>query len=146
MSDQADPLGDGDDSSIIRALRQQNQELAAAVKTLQGDVARMSRSSVFDEAGIPKGGPAAFFREKYDGELTREAVETAARQFGILAEQPPATPPEEQGSIDRMFEPSATPPKADASVPQQLLEQMMQAGDNDAIEALLEGHNLLIHE
>lgn len=145
MSDQADAL-DGDDSPIIRQLRQQNKELSETVKTLQGQFESIRRSSVFDDLGIPKTGPAQFFREKYDGDLTPDAIRAAAQTYGLIAEPPPATPPDEQAMVERMFEPSATAPKAEASVSQQLLEQIGQADGNDEVDAILDRNGLLVIE
>jgi hypothetical protein len=143
----ADDLG-GEDTPLIRQMRQQMREQANALKALQDDNAALRRDRLFDEVGVPKDGPAAFFRQHYTGELTTDAVRAAADANGFLAPAPPATPvPEQQiHSMLAELQASSTPVIPADHAATGLIQQISQAPDNDAIDAILAANNLIVYD
>lgn len=97
----------GDESSVIKDLRAQLKEANARLSTLEP----LARESAFKEAGIDvSSGPSKFFAEKYDGELTAEAIREAAEPYGFVSneeqQQEPATaqqvPDEQRQRVDAL--------------------------------------------
>lgn len=91
----------GDDSSTIREMRRQLDEAAAREKARDAEIASIRRDAMFDKLGIKPDGVGKLFRDKYDGELTEEAVKTAATDYGVLT-PPRATGDEEREIVQRL--------------------------------------------
>lgn len=93
------------ESSVIKELRQQLKDANARLKTLEP----MARQSAFKEAGIDtESGPGKFFAEKYDGDLTAEAIREAAEPYGFVSSeqtadaQQPSGPDEQTERITQL--------------------------------------------
>jgi hypothetical protein len=90
----APPANDGPrTNSDFAALRKQTQATKAAEKV--ADTAR--REAAFLRAGIDpdaKEGIASYFVKGYEGDLTADAIRTAAAAAGVI--QPPPVTPEQQ--------------------------------------------------
>ncbi|MFP3907130.1 MAG: hypothetical protein ACLFWR_08870 [Acidimicrobiales bacterium] len=81
-STDGDDDGNADDPAglrkMIKELRAENTDLHAKVTTFERDKA-------FNDAGVPADGPAKWFRQAYDGDLTPEAIKAAAEADNIIA-------------------------------------------------------------
>lgn len=81
MEDEKNPL-----RSVVRDLEKKMKKLEQERDEAAGKLSTYERSEVFEKAGIPNEGPAAFFRSSYQGDLTEEAVRKAALEHGFIKE------------------------------------------------------------
>lgn len=84
--DNGDDEGDGLVGDLRRQLRAAKKEAKDARGQAQANESAARRVAFLD-AGIPDTGPNKFFRDKYDGELTPEAIKSAASEYGFLADE-----------------------------------------------------------
>lgn len=69
---------------------------AAAAEAELEQAANARRELALLKAGIDtESGPGKLFARAYDGELTTEAIKTAATEYGVLAPPAPSVPPAE---------------------------------------------------
>lgn len=79
-----------------RGLRKQIEEQAAKAKDAEARAAAAERELAFAKAGLPLNDPKmGYFVKGYDGDLTPEAIKTAAEAAGFIGEPEPSIPPEE---------------------------------------------------
>lgn len=138
-TDQTPPPGDQNEPDDPAGLRKQLKELREQNAALAQKVSTFERADVFDKAGVPKDGPAKWFRNAYDGELTPEAIKAAAEADGLIpkADPPPppepTTPPAESSThtaIDEFVEEAAPP------IPAGVMDQMRQVAAEKGPEGL----------
>lgn len=113
-----DETTDPSESPVIRDLRKQvktlkneNRELAA--RATAGEEA--TRKMAFLEAGVDLNDPkTGYFVKGYDGELTADAIKTAAVDAGFMETPEPSTQPEDDSpALGRILDATAngrTPP------------------------------------
>ena len=135
--------GSENESPVVKALRKQLKDESAARAAAESQLGVFSRDKAFDDAGIPKDGPATFFRKAYDGELTPDAIQAAAVEGQILnVNQPPqqqsaptGPSPEELAAIARTAAATTNPAP---QTPTDLNSMIREAGkdglgDKDAV-------------
>ncbi len=131
------------ESSVIAELRSQTKAKDELIAQLEARVNGMEKRSIFGELGIDtSSGMGQFVYEKYDGEVTQEAVKAFAENMGLLADQTQTetTPPGEAEVLQDMGNTqSATPPQPPASLEQQLAN----ANTPEEIEALMRQADLV---
>ena len=83
MSDENehDDVEANDPAGIRKALEKANKR----VRELEEANAKLSRESLFTQAGVPNEGPGKWFRKGYDGELTLEAIKAAAEADNLFS-------------------------------------------------------------
>jgi hypothetical protein len=88
-----------DERSLPAKLRRQLKEANARAKAFEEQAAAnagAARRVAFQDANIPDTPQAKYFREKYDGEMSSEAIRAAATEYGFVTDQSP----EAQASMD----------------------------------------------
>lgn len=107
MSD-GQPIDDPNETPLIKQLRTALAEQAKSLEAMQSELTSLRRPALFEEAGVPKEGPGvSFFRQHYNGDLTVEAIQAAAREAQLIAPPPPATPVDEQQLLDQAAQATA---------------------------------------
>lgn len=74
-----DPDGDVLDPKIREHMRKLEDEN----KAKDAQIAAMQRDQAFADAGVPKDGAGALLRRAYEGDLTSEAIQAQAKEFGL---------------------------------------------------------------
>ena len=127
----------------MKLLRTQLEEALETNRTLEARLQSVEKSSIFGRLGIDtSSGMGQFVFEKYDGEVTEEAVKAFAENMGLLADQTQTetTPPGEAEVLQDMGNTqSATPPQPPASLEQQLAN----ANSPEELEALMRSADLV---
>lgn len=73
-----------DDSDLVKSLRSQLKETKGQLSELEGTLGQERKQRLLHEVGVDVNqGAGKFFAEKYDGELTTEAIQEAASEYGI---------------------------------------------------------------
>lgn len=126
---------DQNESSVIRELRQQIKERDDRLASLEP----MARRAAFKEAGLDiESGPGRFFAEKYDGELTPDAIREAAEPYDLIGqatastEEPAAD--ETQQRMDQLRT-SSTPEGAGKRISHTEWTELSQQDPQAAMEA-----------
>lgn len=100
LDDIIDDTDDDDEPNHIRALRNEAKEakrLRKEMAELQAKYQQRERDDAFRAAGIDPADPRqSYFVKGYDGEVTTEAIQTAARAAGFLDAPAPEAPTPEQ--------------------------------------------------
>lgn len=101
MNDVDESYEDDDaEPNHLRTLREKAKEadrLRKEMADLQSKLAHQERDAAFRAAGIdPTDSRQSYFVKGYDGEVTIEAIQAAARDAGFLAAAAPENPPAEQ--------------------------------------------------
>ncbi len=128
-----DPEGQTDEPKDLRAkleaanaaLREKDETIAQKDETLAG----MAREKAFRDVGLASDDPMAkFFEEKYDGDMTVEAIKEAALKVGVLKpEQTPTTPDPSQQA-----QPPATPGAVESPAAGAVMFESFTAGTEPA--------------
>lgn len=84
MTDELDGIEDENIRNLIRQAREDKKTIATEREALNAE----KRAVLFDRLGVPDSGPGLMFRETYNGEITAEAVKSAADRYGVLAPPP----------------------------------------------------------
>lgn len=87
------------DSKLLRQLRKQVAELTKKASENEARATKAERQSAFLEAGVDMANKAApYFVKGYDGEITVEAIKTAAEEAGLLVKvaEPKPEPNQQQ--------------------------------------------------
>ena len=82
---------DPNESGLIRDLREKAKSGAKAEKR----VVELERTMAFKDAGVPDSKMAGYFSKAYEGEMTSDAIRSAATEAGIIE-----TAPEVQEAAD----------------------------------------------
>ncbi len=163
-----DPEGQTDEPKDLRAkLEAANAALRAKDETIaQKDVtlADMAREKAFRDVGLAPDDPMAkFFAEKYDGDMTVEAITAEALKVGVLkpGEQTPVPDPSQQtqppvvpGAVESptaapvMFESFTTGTEPSAAPPglAEKIDAAARSGNQAELEQLLGANGLLAEQ
>ena len=97
MSDENehDDVEANDPAGIRKALEKANKRN----RELEAEVAKLSRESLFTQAGVPNEGPGKWFRKGYDGELTLEAIKAAAEADNLFSAKAEAAVESEEPEV-----------------------------------------------
>ena len=151
MTDTSEPQSTGDDPGKLRERGDKALEQAQAAEARAAD---LERQLALADAGIPKDGPGAWFRQAYDGDLATEAIQSAWEAGGggsvvsadagqVAVAQPTAEEAAVLHSVAEsasFAEPIVNPSDAQA---QDRISQMRQAQSIDELKDLLHGWGLV---
>ena len=103
-----------EEKPYVRMKREDIQALEQAAQKAK-DMEGVQRELAMTKAGVDTDSPMGrMFFKAYDGELTKEAIQTAAQEIGLMEKttQNPEIPKEEQGSTEerQTLNNGATPP------------------------------------
>jgi len=143
--------GEADDPA---GLRHRAEEALRKATEAETRATAAERRATFAEAGIPTEGVGALFRKAYDGELTIEAMKTAASEYGILetsktSEAPVVVPQDDVNGLTAMTSGLAssdnpvTPPQGAAATNLEIVK-LAKTGDESALLAYLESQGLIM--
>lgn len=119
----------------IKTLEKEQKALAEQAAAGQSAVRKLA----FIEAGIDLSDPKTkFFADKFDGELTAEAIKTAATEFGFLDAPPPDNQATDLATHQRMSQ--VVQGGAPTGVDADLQTQIANAQSPEELTALLEAN------
>jgi len=134
-----DDLGNEDESSVLKGLRKQVRENASAAKERDD----LARELAFTKAGVPDSKAAAYFVKGYDGEMTSEAIRSAAVEAGFLeAPKEDTASDEEREAQERTLEASGG--STDDSTPPGYSEDLAAAKNQEEVLAVLAKYNVAV--
>lgn len=82
-----------DEASDPAGLRHRAEEAQSKTKEAETRAVAAERRAAFAEAGIPSEGVGALFRKAYDGDVTLEAIQASASEYGISGQSAANTSP-----------------------------------------------------
>jgi hypothetical protein len=104
-NEENDEVDDG--SNLVRDLRRQLRDAKNEAKgyaEMATANAEAAKRIAFLDAEIPDTAQTRFFREKYDGEMTSEAIRSSAQQYGFVVDEDHS---QELGDLVRQSEASS---------------------------------------
>lgn len=133
-NDDTDALDGGDPTGGPRALREAQkratkraEQAETRASELETKLAALERREAFRDANLDLANPMVkFFADKYDGDLTADAIKTAAEQLGLGAA---TAPPAEQQQGTPMQQQQQPPGQSDGVTPE-MQAQFQQAMTN----------------
>jgi hypothetical protein len=135
-----------DEQSLPAKLRAQLKEANKLLKAERERAeanAGAARRVAFEDAGIPRTKQTSFFMDKYDGELSEEAIKQAAIDNGFLETMTPEVESQVAAleTQSDVFQGASTPLAPESS--EAMYEEMRKAKDADEINRIAQRYGQL---